>query len=120
MLTPARVKEIRARFPVFREKIYLNSCSQGALSDSVRSGLDAYTASWDKYGSPWGIWVDEYERARAVFAKFLGANTDEVAILPSASAGINSIASALNFRDRKKIVLGEFEFPTKEQSMGTR
>jgi selenocysteine lyase/cysteine desulfurase len=112
MLTPARVNEIRARFPVFREKIYLNSCSQGALSDSVRSGLDAYTTSWDKYGSPWDIWVDEYEKARAGFAKFLGANTDEVAILPSASAGINSIASALNFRERKKIVLGEFEFPT--------
>ena len=56
--------------------------------------------------------MDEYEKARAGFAKFLGANTDEVAILPSASAGINSIASALNFRERKKIVLGEFEFPT--------
>jgi len=112
MLTPARVKEIRARFPVFREKIYLNSCSQGALSDSVRSGLDAYTASWDKYGSPWDIWVDEYERARAGFAKFLGANTDEVAVLPSASAGINAIASALHFRERKKVILGEFEFPT--------
>jgi selenocysteine lyase/cysteine desulfurase len=30
----------------------------------------------------------------------------------SASAGINSIASALNFRERKKVVMGEFEFPT--------
>jgi selenocysteine lyase/cysteine desulfurase len=112
MLTPARVKEIRARFPVFREKIYLNSCSQGALSDSVRAGLDAYAASWDKYGSPWDIWVEEYEKARSSFAKFLGTNRDAVAILPSASAGINSIASGLNFRERKKIVLGEFEFPT--------
>jgi selenocysteine lyase/cysteine desulfurase len=112
MLTPARVKEIRARFPVFRDKIYLNSCSQGALSDSVRAGIDAYVASWDRYGSPWDIWVDEYEKARAGFAKFLGANTDEVAVLPSASAGINSIASALTFSQRKKIVLGAFEFPT--------
>jgi selenocysteine lyase/cysteine desulfurase len=112
MLTPARVKEIRARFPVFREKIYLNSCSQGALSDSVRSGLETFTASWDKYGSPWDIWVDEYEKARAGFAKFLGANTDDVAVLPSASAGINAIASALQFRERKKVVMGEFEFPT--------
>ena len=67
MLTPARVKEIRARFPVFREKIYLNSCSQGALSDSVRAGLDAYAASWDRYGSPWDIWVDEYEKGARRF-----------------------------------------------------
>ena len=112
MLTPAQIQGIRARFPVFREKIYLNSCSQGALSDSVRAGFDAYVASWDRYGSPWDIWVDEYEKARAGFAKFLGAKTDEVAVLPSASAGINSIASALNFGERKKVVLGAFEFPT--------
>jgi selenocysteine lyase/cysteine desulfurase len=37
---------------------------------------------------------------------------DDVAVLPSASAGINSIASALPFSDRKKVVLGSFEFPT--------
>jgi selenocysteine lyase/cysteine desulfurase len=112
MLTPARVKEIRARFRVFREKIYLNSCSQGALSDSVRTGLDAYVESWDRYGSPWDIWVDEYEKARGGFAKFLGTRADDVAVLPSASAGINAIASALNFRERKKVILGAFEFPT--------
>ena len=32
--------------------------------------------------------------------------------MTSASAGINSIASALHFRERKKVVMGEFEFPT--------
>jgi len=112
MLTSARVKQIRARFPVFCEKIYLNSCSQGALSDSVRGGLDVYIQSWDRYGSPWDIWVDEYEKARGGFAKFLGASADDVAVLPSASAGINAIASALNFRERKNVVLGAFEFPT--------
>jgi selenocysteine lyase/cysteine desulfurase len=112
MLTPARLLEIRSRFPVFRDKIYLNSCSQGALSDTVRAGFDEYLASWDQHGSPWDIWVDEYEAARRTFAEFLGAKPDEVAILPSASAGINSIASALSFRERKKVVLGAFEFPT--------
>ena len=112
MLTPARVQEIRSRFPVFREKIYLNSCSQGALSDAVRSGFDDYLASWDQHGAPWDIWIAKYEEARKVFAKFLGAQSDEVAILPSASAGINSIASALSFQQRRKVILGAFEFPT--------
>jgi selenocysteine lyase/cysteine desulfurase len=112
MLTPAQVQEIRSRFPVFRENIYLNSCSQGALSDLVRSGVDDYLASWDRHGSPWNIWIDKYEQARGTFARFLGAQSDEVAILPSASAGINSIASALSFQERKKVILGAFEFPT--------
>ncbi len=112
MLTTAQVQEIRSRFPVFRNKTYLNSCSQGALSDAVRGAFDEYLASWDKDGSPWELWVEEYEVARRVFAKFLGASPDEVAVLPSASAGINSIASALSFRERRKVVLGAFDFPT--------
>ena len=112
MLTTAQVQEIRSRFAVFRDKIYLNSCSQGALSDSVRSGVDDYLASWDQHGSPWDIWIDKYEQARGTFARFLGAQSDEVAILPSASAGVNSIASALSFQQRRKVTLGAFEFPT--------
>jgi selenocysteine lyase/cysteine desulfurase len=112
MLPPARIAEIRGRFPVFRDKIYLNSCSQGALSDAVRGGFDEYLATWDRSGSPWDVWVEEYEATRRSFAQFLGAQPDDVAVLPSASAGINSIASALSFSDRKKVVLGSFEFPT--------
>src|SRR5262249_41115094 len=83
-----------------------------ALSDTVRAAFGDYLLSWDVAGSPWDRWIDEYEAARRVFARFIGAHADEVAILPSASAGINSIASALCFDERKKIVLGEFEFPT--------
>jgi selenocysteine lyase/cysteine desulfurase len=112
MLTPTHIAEIRSRFPVFGEKIYLNSCSQGALSDAVRGAFEHYLATWDQSGSPWDQWVEEYEATRRSFAQFLGAPPDQVAVLPSASAGINSIASALSFTDRKKVVLGSFEFPT--------
>jgi len=112
MLTTDRVREIRSRFPILGKKIYLNSCSQGALSDAVEDGLRQYIASWHEHGSPWDIWVEEYEAARSQFASFIGAASDEVAIIPYASAGINSIASALSFAQRKKVVLGEFEFPT--------
>src|SRR5215469_16634656 len=112
MLTEKQIQEIRSRFPIFQRKIYLNSCSQGALSDSVQAGLDAYIASWHEQGSPWELWVEQYEAARTAFAQFINASPDEVAIVTSASAGINSVASALSFQDRKKVVLGEFEFPT--------
>src|SRR5437879_8429203 len=112
MLTDTQIRGIRARFPIFQRKIYLNSCSQGALSDAVQAGMEDYIASWHEQGSPWELWVDRYEEARSAFAQFINASPDEVAIVTSASAGINSIASALNFRERKKVVMGEFEFPT--------
>jgi len=102
----------RKRFPVLAEKIYLNSCSQGALSLDVEQGMLEYLRSWHRHGSPWDIWVDQYESGRGHFAQLIGAEPEEVALVASASAGVNALASALSFKQRNKVVLGEFEFPT--------
>lgn len=107
-----QIAAIRARFPVFRNKIYLNSCSQGALSDRVEAGLLEYLRTWHEHGSPWDIWIEHYEAARGVFANLIGAEVDEVALVASASDAVNSLASAVSFNKRRKVVLGEFEFPT--------
>jgi selenocysteine lyase/cysteine desulfurase len=112
MLTDTQVREIRSRFKIFQRTIYLNTCSQGALSDAVENGMNEFLWSWHEQGSPWETWVERYEAARTAFAKFIHASPDEVAIVTSVSAGINGIASALNFRERNKVVMGEFEFPT--------
>jgi selenocysteine lyase/cysteine desulfurase len=46
----------------------------------------------------------------------LGASPEEIAVTASASAGINSLASALDFTGaRNKVVISEFEFPTNAQ-----
>jgi selenocysteine lyase/cysteine desulfurase len=112
MLTDSQITEVRSRFRIFDRKIYVNTCSQGALSDAVQAGFEDYLASWHEQGSPWERWIEHYEAARAAFAQFINASPDEVAIVTSVSAGINSVASALNFRERPKVVIGEFEFPT--------
>jgi selenocysteine lyase/cysteine desulfurase len=106
------IESFRKHFPVLEEKIYLNSCSQGALSGDVEEGMLEYLRSWHKHGSPWDIWVEQYELARRQFAELIGAEPDEVAVVPSASAGVNALVSALSFQQRNKVVLGEFEFPT--------
>jgi selenocysteine lyase/cysteine desulfurase len=112
ILAELGISSIRSRFPVFQKKIYLNSCSQGALSDKVEASFQEYLHSWHKDGSPWDLWVRHYEAARGVFAGLIGAESDEVALVASASAGVNGVASALCFRERNRVVLGEFEFPT--------
>jgi selenocysteine lyase/cysteine desulfurase len=111
-INDAQIQKIRSRFKIFKRKIYLNSCSQGPLSDAVQAGLEEFMARWHEQGSPWETWVNRYEEARTAFAQFINASPDEVAILTSVSAGINGVASALNFRERNKVVMGEFEFPT--------
>lgn len=115
MFTSIESQSIRSRFPIFRDKIYLNSCSQGALSSEVEASLQDHIRSWHEDGSPWDRWVEMYETARASFANFIGASPEEVAIVSSASAGISSVASALDFGKRCRVVMGEFEFPTMGQ-----
>ncbi len=104
--------EFRSRFPLLREKIYLNSCSQGALSDAVELALKECVESWNRYGSPWERWVEVQEELRSEFASLVGADTDEVAITFSASSAIGAVASALNYRKRPVVLMGELEFPT--------
>jgi selenocysteine lyase/cysteine desulfurase len=108
--------EFRARFPILRRRVYVNSCSQGALSTDVDEAMRAYLDSWHEGGSPWERWVEEVEHLRARFAASIGAGVDEIAVMPSASAGINAVASALTFAGtRSHVVIGDFEFPTMAQ-----
>jgi selenocysteine lyase/cysteine desulfurase len=102
-----------ARFPLLASRVYVNSCSQGALSLDVETALTTFARSWHERGSPWDQWVSEVERLRTAFAAGIGADTDEIAIMPSASAAIGAIATALPFDGvRRQVVVGEFEFPT--------
>ena len=104
---------VRDRFPILRSRTYLNSCSQGALSDSVRAAYESYLRDWDEHGSPWEYWVERMESARGAFAGLVGAALDEVAVTTSVSAGVSAVASGLRFdRGRSKVVVSDFEFPT--------
>ncbi|MFN2446924.1 MAG: aminotransferase class V-fold PLP-dependent enzyme [Vicinamibacterales bacterium] len=108
--------QFRSRFPIFERRIYVNSCSQGALSTDVEGAVREWTESWHEGGSPWELWVEKVEGLRTAFAASIGAERDEIAVMPSASAGINAIASALDFNGaRSNVVMGEFEFPTLAQ-----
>jgi selenocysteine lyase/cysteine desulfurase len=105
-------KAVRARFPIFERLTYVNSCSQGALSDSVRQSYEDYLRDWDEKGAPWDYWVERSEAARATFAGVINADPDEIAATASISAGVAALASGLRFAARSKVVLTDIEFPT--------
>jgi len=107
---------LRSRFPVFQSKTYINSCSYGALALEVQIAMSRYLQDRLEQGCDWNYWVERNEAARSAYARLLGATPDEIAVTTSASAGINSIASALQFDEgRHKIVISDYEFPTDAQ-----
>ena len=108
--------QIRSRFPVLENKTYLNSCSYGALAIDVKDAFKRYLRDREEQGTDWNYWVERNESVRSAVATFLGADPDEIAITTSASASINSIASAMDFTgSRNKVVISSFEFPTNAQ-----
>ena len=104
---------IRDEFPIFETATYLNSCSQGALSHTVRAAVEDWLAGWDRNGAEWDFWVERNEAFRASVARLLRADADDVAVTTSVSQGVSALVSALPLDgERNRIVISEYEFPT--------
>ena len=107
---------LRRRFPLLERKTYLNSGSYCALADTVRDAFNSYMDDRLSVGANWDVWVAKNEAVRAAMARVLNVTPDEIAVTASASAGINALASALDFSGpRRKVVVSDFEFPTNAQ-----
>jgi selenocysteine lyase/cysteine desulfurase len=106
----------RRRFPVLGRKTYLNSGSYCALADSVRAAINAYMDDRLQVGANWDVWVAKNDAVRGAVAAVLRATPGEIAVTASASAGLNALASALDFKQRRnKVIVSDFEFPTSAQ-----
>ena len=106
----------RGRFASLQTLTYLNSGSYGLLADTVAAAFGEYLAVRVERGADWAGWVAAQETVRSLMSALLQVDADEVAITGSASAGINAIASAMDFRGpRNKVLVSNFEFPTSAQ-----
>jgi selenocysteine lyase/cysteine desulfurase len=107
---------LRREFPLLEHKIYLNSGSYCALANRVRAAFETYLEDRLAVGANWDVWVTKNEAVRSSMARVLHASPDEIAVTASASAGLNALASALEFSgERDQIVVSDFEFPTNAQ-----
>jgi selenocysteine lyase/cysteine desulfurase len=106
----------RALFPTLRDKAFLASGSYGLLSRQVEAALRQYVDDRIEKGADWAGWIGKADAVRDGMAGLLNAGADEIAVTTSASAGVNSLASALDFSGpRNKVVVSNFEFPTGAQ-----
>lgn len=107
-----QLEEFRSLFPITTRAIYLNSCAKGALCTPVKNAYAQFLNDWDHMGAPWQLWVQKWEEVKALFAGLIGAHSREIATSLCVSSATDSIASALDYRKRNKIVLGDHEYPT--------
>ena len=111
--TPLAVR-YRDEFPIFRHSVYLNSCSLGALSRRSRARVNTYLDQWETRGAP--AWYDTWWQAladlRAAYGRVIGAPAGTIALHPSISSALTSIAESLEYTRRPKVVVTSLDFPT--------
>ncbi len=86
------------------------------MSPLLNSAVAAGEAGIRRKARPWHLsppdFFSESERARALFARLVGASPDDVAIVPSASYGIAVAAANLPVGPGLEIVVLEDQFPS--------
>ena len=104
----------RDEFPIFRTKTYLNTCSLGPLARRVRSAVEMFLDEWETRGAAaWSDrWIDALDAVRGKVARVIGAAKEEIAIAPSVSVALSSLASAIDYRERPNVILSDIDFPT--------
>ena len=104
----------RSEFPILQTHNYLNSCSLGALSRRSMGYLGEYQALWNTMGaSAWyELWLGRIAELRGHVAWLFDAREAEVAFSPSVSAALSSVASALGYGKRNRVVVADLDFPT--------
>lgn len=105
----------RDEFPILARRNYLISASLGPLSRRARAGAEEHLDLWERLG-PEELWLDHglprLEKCRSLFARLVGADTDEIAIVPSVSSGLSSLAGCIDWCRRPHVVLSALDFPT--------
>ncbi|MFT4402333.1 aminotransferase class V-fold PLP-dependent enzyme [Bacillus sp. SW14] len=104
-------QQYRQLFPTVQTHTMLASCSQSALAEPVSRAINDYHDSLLHMGTNWNEAAEKTESARNEFAKLIGAEPDEIAIVPSVSDALVSVASSLSVFEKKHVVYTEMDFP---------
>ena len=104
----------REEFPGLQLNTYLNTVSLGQLSRRSRAAVEQFMDLWTERGAAawYAFWLKELRATRAEFARLIGADPEEVAVMPNTSSALAAISSSLDFSQRNRVVTTALDFPT--------
>ena len=108
-----RWHRFRSEMPVANDWVYFDHSAVAPLPrvthDAILGWLKQATASGD---AKWLSWLEAVNACRTSAAKMLNAKIDEIALVPSTTAGINIVAEGFPWQSGDNIVTLENEFPS--------
>src|SRR5438876_9708753 len=112
--SPHALARYRSEFPIFRDRIYLNTCSLGALGERSRRKVAEFLDIWQSRGAAawYDVWWEALTDLRARYGRVVNAAPGEIALAPSISVALSAIAESIDYRRRPKVVITSLDFPT--------
>jgi len=104
----------RGEFPIFRDSVYLNTCSLGPLGERSRRKVAEFLDLWQSRGaSAWyDVWWEALGELRARYGRVINAPAGDIALAPSISVALSAVAESLDYKRRPKVVITSLDFPT--------
>jgi len=103
---------IRGEFPALSNWTYLNSATFGQLPTRAVEAAAAHWAHRDELAcADFLEWYDDAQRLRGSIARLINSNADDIAFVPSASAGLGIVAGGIEWRPGDNVVTLQDEFP---------
>jgi len=104
----------RGEFPIFRDRVYLNTCSLGALGERSRRKVAEFLDLWQSRGAAawYDVWWEALGELRARYGRIVNAAPNEIALAPSISVALSAVAESIDYGRRPRVVITSLDFPT--------
>lgn len=102
------VKKIRSHFPIVNKVCYMNHAVQGPLPESSQRLMIEYIETLND-SLKRTVDVEEF---RKTFSRLICSSTDEIALIPNTSTGLNIACDSLNYLKNDNVVVTDLEFPS--------
>lgn len=106
-------KTLRAQMPVAERWAYFDHAAVAPLTAPALDAIQTWATEATHEGDTvWPRWAKAVEETRAVAAALIGAELDEIALLPNTTAGINLVAEGIDWQSGDNVVTLADEFPS--------
>ncbi len=104
--------DYRDRFPVTRERVFLNHAAISAPSVDVVEVVREFMVEHARLGSQgYPLWMERVAEVRQNCAALIGARSTEIAFVPNTSTGLSLIAEAFPWRAGDAVLVPTPDFP---------
>ena len=102
--------DVRAKFPVTKKSVYLNTAAAGPLPEiTAKAGALYFEQMMNDGDTHWDDWLARREEVRARVASFINAEPEEIGLTINTSSGMNLIVDALE--KHGEVISCDLEFP---------